>query len=238
MLFLIRAFFIVFALFCSAFALSRRKIRREKSRNRNNNNNNAYRKNLNEFVDELLKGQRMKLQQLVGSVELPDKKLDFAEGKGKAELTKGTLEGLNEIERKGNCELVFEKDVLNLEAEFGVDDLTVRYQADVDYSWPVGGKYDVDMKIKSVRAIIRGMQIFNTLNFQEDKKNVVNFDVAYNVRVDMGDIDINVGNFILEWFAENKVDRLKMSLQEILKQRIRNAVLKLHEASFHELATN
>jgi len=237
MLFIIRAFFIVIVLFCSAFALSKRKIRRKKSKNRNNNNN-AYRKNLNEFVDELLKGQRKKLQRLVGSIDLPDKELEFAEGKGKAELTKGTLGGLNEIERKGNCELVFEKDVLNLEAEFGIDDLTMRYQADIDYSWPVGGKYDVDMKIKSVRAIIRGMQIFNQLDFHGDKKNLLNFDVAYNVRVDMGDIDINVGNFILEWFAENKVDRLRMSLQEMLKQRIRNAVLKLHKASFHELATN
>jgi len=186
---------------------------------------------MNAFVDEILKKKRRMFRQKIGSIKLPDKEFEFSGGEGKAKLVDGCLDGLGDIVRKGDCTLSFDNDVLSVEAVLGAEKLLGRCHVEVDYSWPVGGGYDVNVKIESLTAVIKGTQTFNDLKNPE----ILNFDVALNVRVDVGDIDIDLGNFIVEWMAKakamEKVDSLKLHIQEMLKNQIRNAVTKFYGTS-------
>merc|ERR1719259_1250133 len=198
----------------------------------------------NRFVDQILRDNRKALQEAIAHVHLPDeyikfsKKILFVETHGFVRLQKGVLHNLHAISRKGDCVIFAEDDVLNVVIDLGLDNVLGGYLIDVGFGY-FGATSDLKLKIESVELIIKGLHSFRTISDQDDKErdNLFDFDLALNVRANIGDIDIDVNiatviDWLVNFIAEKVVGILKGRLQGMIKDPIKQGIISIMNGSF------
>jgi len=190
---------------------------------------------VNRFVDKMLAAKGAQLKAAIGTIKLPDEHFDFSKSvlgidtHGFAKLTHGHLDNLNAIVRKGDCALVALNNVLQLVVDLGADDVRGGYDIEVEFGI-FGATSNLKIQIESVEFILTAVQSFRPLREKaDDQENILNFDLALNVLVNLGPIDVDVNIFSpLDWLlnliAEKVVRNLKGRLQQMLKAPIRNAI--------------
>jgi len=190
----------------------------------------------NRFIDQLLADNRKTLEDAIGVIVLPDEKFEFSKKillvttHGYAKLTKGRLFNLHALSRKGDCEIFAQNDTLNVVINLGLDNILGGYLIEVGFGI-LGATSDLKLKIESVQLIIKGLHSFREINDQQnpDESNILNFDLALNVKAHLGDIDVDVNIFgpldwIINWIAEKVVSNLKGRLQGMIKDPIRDLI--------------
>jgi len=190
----------------------------------------------NRFVDELLADNRQALKDAIGVLKLPDeyfkfsKKILLVETHGFARLTKGRLDNLHAIVRKGDCQIYAQNDALNVVINLGLDNVLGGYYIEVQFGY-FSATSDLKLKIESVQLIIKGLHSFREIHEQANPEdtNILNFDLALNVQAHLGDIDVDVNIFgPLDWLfnliAEKVVSSLKGRLQGMIKDPIKDAI--------------
>jgi len=190
----------------------------------------------NRFVDKLLADNRQALHDAISVVTLPDesftfeKKILLVTTHGYAKLTKGHLDNLHGITRKGDCVIFAQNDALNVVINLGIDNVQGGYYIDVGFG-VFGASSDLELKIESVQLIIKGLHSFREIHGEEhpDDMNILNFDLALNVKAHLGYIDIDVNvlrplDWLFNFIAEKVVSILKGRIQGMIKDPIRDAI--------------
>jgi len=198
----------------------------------------------NRFVDQLLSDNRKALEDAISYVKLPDeyfefsKKIAFIETHGYAKLTKGHLNNLHAISRKGDCVLFAKDDVLNVVVDLGLDNVLGAYYIDVAFG-VFGATSDLKLKIDTVELVIKGLNSFREISDQDsaEQNNVLDFDLALNIKANVGHIDVDVNiskviDWLINFIAEKVVSSLKGRLQNMIKDPIRDAIKGIINGSF------
>jgi len=198
----------------------------------------------NRFVDQLLSDNRKALEDAISYVKLPDeyfefsKKIAFIETHGYAKLTKGHLNNLHAISRKGDCVLFAKDDVLNVVVDLGLDNVLGAYYIDVAFG-VFGATSDLKLKIDTVELVIKGLNSFREISDQDsaEQNNVLDFDLALNIKANVGHIDVDVNiskviDWLINFIAEKVVSSLKGRLQNMIKDPIRDAIKGIINGTF------
>jgi len=198
----------------------------------------------NRFVDQLLSDNRKALEDAISYVKLPDeyfefsKKIAFIETHGYAKLTKGHLNNLHAISRKGDCVLFAKDDVLNVVVDLGLDNVLGAYYIEVAFG-VFGATSDLKLKIDTVELVIKGLNSFREISDQDsaEQNNVLDFDLALNIKANVGHIDVDVNiskviDWLINFIAEKVVSSLKGRLQNMIKDPIRDAIKGIINGTF------
>merc|ERR1712002_973685 len=198
----------------------------------------------NRFVDQLLSDNRKALEDAISYVKLPDEYFEFSkkivliETHGYVRLTKGHLNNLHAISRKGDCVLYAEDDVLNVVVDLGLDNVLGGYYIETAFG-VFGATSDLKLKIESVELIIKALNTFRKIADQDhaEDKNIVDFDLALNIKANVGHIDVDVNiskviDWLINFIAEKVVKSLKSRLQGMIKDPIRDAIKGIINGTF------
>merc|ERR1712080_801621 len=88
---------------------------------------------------------------------------------------------------------------------------------------------DLKLKIESVELIIHALNSFREISAQKEPENVLDFDLAVNIKANLGDIDVDVNisaaiDWLVNFIAEKAVSNLKGRIQGMIKDPIRDAI--------------
>jgi len=190
---------------------------------------------VNAFVDKLLADKAGMLKEAIGKVKLPDQYFEFSktiivETHGFAKLTHGHLDNLHNIVRKGDCIITAPDDALNVVVDLGVDHVKGGYFIEVKFG-VFEAASNLKVEIESVQMIIKGLQSFRDIHDLENPEasNILNFDLALEVQLNLGKIDIDVNIFapfdwLINLIAERVVKSLKGDLQTMIKAAMKNYI--------------
>jgi len=144
------------------------------------------------------------------------------------DLKNGHLDNLHAISRKRDCVISTKNDVLNVDIGLGLDNVLGAYHIDVKFGI-FGATSDLKLKIESVELIIHALNSFREISAQKEPENVLDFDLAVNIKANLGDIDVDVNisaaiDWLVNFIAEKVVSNLKGRIQGMIKDPIRDAI--------------
>jgi len=201
----------------------------------------------NRFVDDLIQKHQQTLNKYAKTIALPDRSIAFpASTMGISydvtiKLDKGRIFNLNQITRVGDCVISADNDIVTLVVNLGVNNVKGSYHY-IAKAGMFGANENLKFAIENPQLILTGKQSFKKLKDfgSNEKTNILNFDISFNVEGNIGDIDVDVDiSFALDWLlnpiAEHFADDMKSKLQEMVKGPIRKMINNISGESLLEL---
>ena len=85
--------------------------------------------------------------------------------------------------------------------DLGVDNVKGGYFIEVKFG-VFSAASNLKIKIKTFELVIKGIQSFRAIkDLEEDKTNILNFDIALNVQANIGEIDVDVSQKMYDGFS-------------------------------------